>query len=272
LILGVVDGGLDPTRRLLVGAALLVLAAAALLGRHAVCRWLYVCPWLVLPLAAAQIAAAAIDGVIPAGPYLVFSLMSVGLAVVVARPRTVWLTVAVLEVSYALAVVVEQAPAEFVTNGNLSGVAGTVLGYPCLALVGLGLVRAFVRFMDTADVGLQTLRDGEPALTPALSRAIQGSAIEDPAIEDPAIEDPAIEGSAQLQLPPAPPRLTAMERKVVEGLAEGYAPKELARTWGLKLSTVRTHIRNAKRKTGARTVPELSGLARRDDWADPDRR
>jgi DNA-binding NarL/FixJ family response regulator len=56
-------------------------------------------------------------------------------------------------------------------------------------------------------------------------------------------------------------RLTAAERRVVEGLACGRAPKQLAYEIGVVLATVRTHIRNAKRKTGARTLRELAGMA-----------
>ena len=128
-----------------------------------------------------------------------------------------------------------------------------MLSAPCLALVGLGLVRAFVRYMERRSRNLQALRDGAPALTPALTRAIQlGGPIQRP----------------QLPLPPPRARLTPSERRVVEGIAAGSTPKELAYEWGLKIATVRTHIRHAKRKTGARTLAELCGYAGREDWPD----
>jgi DNA-binding CsgD family transcriptional regulator len=75
------------------------------------------------------------------------------------------------------------------------------------------------------------------------------------------------------QLPPPSPAagLTPTERRVVEGLAEGSAPKEIAYRWGVSIATIRTHIRHAKRKTRARTLSELAGMAARADWPDDDR-
>lgn len=65
---------------------------------------------------------------------------------------------------------------------------------------------------------------------------------------------------------PASGALTPAERAVVEGLSEGHRPKELAHQRGRSLSTIRTHIANAKRKTGARTLAELAGLAASPTW------
>jgi DNA-binding CsgD family transcriptional regulator len=71
-----------------------------------------------------------------------------------------------------------------------------------------------------------------------------------------------------LALAPAPPaELTPTERRVVEGLATGRAAKELAHAWGVSLATVRTHIKNAKRKTGTRTLRELATLPSRPGWS-----
>jgi DNA-binding CsgD family transcriptional regulator len=50
------------------------------------------------------------------------------------------------------------------------------------------------------------------------------------------------------------------------------AAKQLAHAWGLSLATVRTHIANAKRKTGARTLRELASLPARPDWPGSDDR
>lgn len=72
---------------------------------------------------------------------------------------------------------------------------------------------------------------------------------------------------APLALPPGPPGvLTHTERSVVEGLATGVAAKQLAYDRGVSLATVRTHIKNAKRKTGARTLRELATFPSRPDW------
>ena len=64
-----------------------------------------------------------------------------------------------------------------------------------------------------------------------------------------------------LQLPP--PRrtaLTAAELRVVALLADGRAPKQISGDLGIAISTVRSHLKAAKRKTGTRTLTELVGL------------
>jgi DNA-binding CsgD family transcriptional regulator len=256
LVLGLADGGPHPTRRALIGAALVAVTATALWRRRAVCAWLRTRPWLVVPLALAQLAPAMIDGLPAPGPYAAFSVTSIGLAVVVARPRTVWLTVAVLDCSYAVVVLVDRSPAQLADSGRLSHVLGALLGFPFAALICLGLVSLFARFLVSVPQTLDALRHGAPALTPALTEAIERGPRPRP------------------QLPPPSPvaELTPTERRVVEGLADGSAPKELAFRWGVSIATVRTHIRHAKRKTRARTLSELAGMAARADWPDPDGR
>ena len=44
---------------------------------------------------------------------------------------------------------------------------------------------------------------------------------------------------------------------MVQRLADGLAPKQIAHLFGVKLSTVRSHIKCAKAKTGAKTPAEL---------------
>jgi DNA-binding CsgD family transcriptional regulator len=258
LILAVAEGlGPHPLRRVLIGVLLVCASAAALWRRESLGAWLRARPWAVVPLAAAQLGAALVDGLL-GGPYVAFSMTSIALAVVVARPRTVWLCVALLDAGYALAISVDHTPAALVRDGHLGGVLGALLGYPFAALFGLGLVRLFARFLANVDPILDAMRHGAPALTPALSGAI------------------ARGGRAPLGLPPArvpslpapSARLTAAERRVVEGLASGSAPKELAHRWGVSLATVRTHIMHAKRKTGARTLSQLAAMASQADWPD----
>ena len=65
-----------------------------------------------------------------------------------------------------------------------------------------------------------------------------------------AFEDPP-EGAAGL---------TEREREVLQLLALGYTGPEIADRLVLGLDTVRTHIRNLKRKLGARTLPHLVAL------------
>jgi DNA-binding CsgD family transcriptional regulator len=256
LVLGLADGGPHPTRRALVGAALVAVSAMALWYRRVVCTWLRERPWLVVPVALAELAAAVVDGLPEPGPYAVFSMTSIALAVVVARPRMVWLTVGVLDCSYAAVVLLERSPAHLAESGRLSAVIGALLGYPFAALIGLGLVSLFRRFLSRVPETLDALRNGVPALTPALTLAVERGPRPSP------------------QLPPPSPaaELTPTERRVVEGLAEGSAPKEIAYRWGVSIATIRTHIRHAKRKTRARTLSELAGMAARADWPGQDDR
>lgn len=256
LVLAVADGlGPHPARRLLIGLLLVCVSAAALWGRKTVGVWLRMRPWLVVPLGAAELTAAAIDGLL-GGPYVAFSMTSVALAVVVARPRTVWLCVALLDAGYALAITIDQTPAALARGGDLDGVLGALLGYPFAALIGLGVVRLFIQFLASVEPTLYAMRHGAPALTAALASAIEGGR------------------RVPLRLPPAPVAstsapcavLTAAERRVMEGLSCGSAPKELAHRWGVSLATVRTHIKHAKRKTGARTLSELAAMTAHGDW------
>jgi len=60
--------------------------------------------------------------------------------------------------------------------------------------------------------------------------------------------------------------MTTTEIRVVVSLAAGSSAQELALAWKVSLDTVRTHIKHAKRKTGARTLPELAGIAARSGW------
>jgi DNA-binding CsgD family transcriptional regulator len=54
--------------------------------------------------------------------------------------------------------------------------------------------------------------------------------------------------------------LSDAELQVVARLAEGRAPKQIANDLGVTLDTVRSHLKHAKGKTHARTLPELVGL------------
>jgi DNA-binding CsgD family transcriptional regulator len=54
--------------------------------------------------------------------------------------------------------------------------------------------------------------------------------------------------------------LSAREREVLDLLAQGLAPKQIAGRSFVALATVRSRIASAKRKTGARTLDQLVGL------------
>ena len=108
-------------------------------------------PWLVVPIAAAELALVIADGLI-GGPYAAVTVASLGLAAVVAdarlrvalrcRPRRrlrgdgSWPTARRRSSSH---------------DGRLAGVLGAMLGYPFAALVVLGLAGLFRRFVANVD-------------------------------------------------------------------------------------------------------------------------
>jgi DNA-binding NarL/FixJ family response regulator len=251
LVLAIVDGlGEDPVRRFLIGLVLVLSIVAALWKCDAVCRTLQVRPWLVVLVAAAQLAAVIADGPLDTA-YAAVSVTCLGLAAIVARARTVWLCVLVLDVGYAAAVLADHSPAMLAHSGELAGALGVLLGYPFAALVVLGLATLYVRFVSNADAIVDRLRNGNRALTPALTQAIQLGA------------------APPLLLLTAPSRyadLTTKEICAVDALADGRRPKQIAFDWGVSLPTVRKHLAHAKRKTGARTLAELAAMTNSPDW------
>jgi DNA-binding CsgD family transcriptional regulator len=251
LALAIADGlGQHPARRLLVGILLVLSIAGALWMRDALCAALRVRPWLVVLIAAAQLGAVVVDGALN-GAYDAVSVTSIGLAAVAARARTVWICVVVLDVGYATAVLADHTPSALLSSGELAGALGAVLGYPFAALVVLGLRGLFTRFVSNGDGVLMAMRDGTRTLAPALQQAIQ------------------LDAGSAVGLLTSPSRfheLSDKEVRVVERLAAGRRPKQIAFEWGVSLATVRTHLRHAKRKTGARTLPELAAMTTDPDW------
>jgi DNA-binding CsgD family transcriptional regulator len=57
--------------------------------------------------------------------------------------------------------------------------------------------------------------------------------------------------------------LTASEARIVVALADGNTPEEIGAKHGITILTVRTHLRNAMRKTGTDRLSELAALALR---------
>ena len=111
--------------------------------------------------------------------------------------------------------------------------------------VGVGIALSVATmgvFLQRRPQVLARLRNDGPALAPG------------PPAGSPPMPEP-------LQLPP--PRrtaLTAGELRVVALLADGRAPKQISGDLGIAISTVRSHLKAAKRKTGTRTLTELVGL------------
>ena len=251
LELAVAQGlGPHPGRRLLIGGVFVCGIAVALWRRDVLASALRARPWLVVPIAAAELALVIGDGLL-GGPYAAVTVTALGLAAVVADPRLVWLCVAVLVGGYVAAILVDSSPAQLAHAGQLAGALGAILGYPFAALVVLGLATLFKRFVANVDAIADAIRDGAPALTPALTLVVQL---------------PAARAVALLEAASPLSALTPVEIRVVDGLAAGLRPKQIAFDWGVSLATIRSHIKHAKRKTGASTLPQLASMTALPGW------
>lgn len=242
----IVEGlGSQPERRLAVGITVVAATGGAVLGRRALASLLARRPWVVVPVGLGQLLVISADGLI-GGPFVAWSLTSLGVAVVVARPRTVWLCVLLLVVTYAGGVLLSRSPGELADGGDLAAVVGALVSYPVTALLLMSLRGRYLRFVADSGPMIEEIRRGTRGLTPALEAAVQRQA----------------KGLAA----PPPVRLTPTEQRVVEGLAAGHAAKQLAHRHSVSITTIRTHIRHAKRKTDARTLRELAALASDPRW------
>lgn len=101
----------------------------------------------------------------------------------------------------------------------------------------------FSRLASTLD----GLRVGMPATTPGLTALLAGR---------PILELPATSSGGDAQAVGSP--FTEAEREIVRLLAAGNTPQQIARLRCVALSTVRSQIKAAKRKTGARTLAQLA--------------
>ncbi|MEA2495128.1 MAG: hypothetical protein QOJ29_3039 [Thermoleophilaceae bacterium] len=63
--------------------------------------------------------------------------------------------------------------------------------------------------------------------------------------------------------------LSPREREVLSLLAEGLAAQQIADRLGVSALTVRTHVRNAKAKLGARTTSQAIAIAQQDREPEP---
>lgn len=221
--------------RFAVGCVLLAVAGAALLERDrligALRRW----PRIALLFPLPPLAAITLDG--GAG-----SIWTPLVAIAVVMPALLghpWMALACALLASSGQAMAAVAAADTVATQRLVELAlfnaiGTIAA-------GLGValsVAALARSIRTAPIDLERLRDGHPVLsspsTPLLSAGQDAS-------------------------PGKPQLLSPAEHRVVELLAQGCAPKQIAHDLGIALSTVRTHLKRSKRKVGARTLSELVG-------------
>lgn len=241
------NDGRPGARSVLLGLGAVTILAAATLRSRGLALWIAGRPPALFLVGAALLAIPILDG-IQHSPHVSLALTSIGAAVVVARARTVWLLVAMLMALHTAALVAQAPPAQFWNGSALGGIAGALVSYPIAAAMLLA-VRAVISHAISAADQIVTGIAGWPSRS-----QIQAS-----------------KGSRwpRRLLPPGPLRLSGLsprERLVVEALASGSIAKQIARDWGVSVTTVRTHIRNAKRKTGAATLPELAALTASPDW------
>jgi DNA-binding CsgD family transcriptional regulator len=121
-------------------------------------------------------------------------------------------------------------------------------------LVGALLASVTNRTFSRVPEILAGLRHGAAATTPALTALISRPIPELPE-RAAALRDPATATVAPL---------TTAEREVVRQLADGHTPQEIALQRGVKESTIRSQLKSAKKKTGARTLPHLVVIALAD--------
>lgn len=123
------------------------------------------------------------------------------------------------------------------------------------------------------------LKSAQPqAIIMAVRAAGRGEAVLDPQVTSRILARALAPEPAGAKLPEA---LTAREREVLDGLAQGLSNPQLARRLGIGHSTVKTHVSQVLAKLGVSTRLQAARIAfaagatsspgRRDDPADPGR-
>jgi DNA-binding CsgD family transcriptional regulator len=83
------------------------------------------------------------------------------------------------------------------------------------------------------------------------------------------VDDPVAAREARLRELAARRTLTRTEVAVLRRLAEGQPPADIADALGVRLSTVRTHVRNLLAKCGLRRTVDLVSLLAGAAWSGP---
>lgn len=236
LVLSVGAGALSAVA-LAIGACLLVLAMGMLWLRDRALDFLARSPRAALLLPVPVLVAIALDG---GGESRWTPLIAVSVVIpaLLGHPRIALACAGVAASGQAIAVLIaaEQTPGKRVLELVLFNATGTVA-----AALGVALsTAALARSMRDAPTDVERLRGVHPLLPPALPSA-----------------NPA--GTDDRAHPCETEPLTPAELGVVELLASGRAPKQIALDLGIAIATVRTHLKRAKRKTRARTLSELAG-------------
>lgn len=210
---------------------------------HAFERW-----WITAPvLAVANAATVACTGGIDS-PVLAVCMYVGWIASVVVAPRAVVLISLMITgslcVGYFLAS--NSVPDILSTPYRYAAVTNAVLPI-VTGMVGLLLAGVTNTIFSRLPERIDGLRSGAEATTPAMTALLRG--------------EPVLQLTLPAGPPPARAGLTSSEREVVALLADGHRPKQIAQLRGVAISTVRSQIKAAKRKTGSRTIEELIVVA-----------
>lgn len=167
------------------------------------------------------------------------------IAALVCSRRWVAITLAVSMLGYLADLAIQGRSVAWMLGAGQSTVVTQLVDLLVNALVGMFVVGLVRRFLSRVPETLHAARTSRIAITSRLADAVAGDTTRQLSRADPA----AIIGP-----------LTSRERNVLTLLARGRAPKQAARDLCVELSTVRSHIAAAKRKTGARTLEQLVAL------------
>ena len=222
-----------------VGTSLLILAVAALWSRKGLLALLASHPRAALLFPVPVLVAIAIDDGIESR-WTPLVAVSVVIPALLGHPRIALACAGVAASGQAIAVLISANDVSGARVGELLlfNATGTIA-----AALGVALSMAVLaRSLRDAPADLERLR-ADHILPGPVTRPI-------------ALLDKAAGGG---QRPDTSAPLSPSELRVVELLAAGEAPKEIAFNLGIATATVRTHLKRAKRKTGARTLSELAG-------------
>ena len=247
--------GEHPTRRLLLGSLLSsILVLTWLTGRRTE-RWMLRSPTGPLLFAVIGAAVIAVDGGYRS-PWFAFSIAAAGM--LVAAGFSGWAILGALVGMVGAATGYFTAGGSVATlsrSGEMTAFVGALVAYPLTVLGLITLTEAFRQFVRSADEVILDFR----AAPRADSVSLLAAAPVQREVDGPPLRLPRADPLALVQ------RLTPAELRVAEQLALGIAPKQIAFASGVSLPTVRTQIRHAKRKTGARTLAELVAIVRAAD-------
>lgn len=125
-----------------------------------------------------------------------------------------------------------------------------ILNPVVIVLLSLAVTGVFRFVLANAATTLRGARDGDDATSPAMLAMLAGQ----PVLALPAGEFAAIEDRPVRPLSPA-------ERDILDRLAAGQTPQQIALARGVRDDTVYDQIGTAKRKVGASTIEHLVALA-----------